>query len=225
MVIGGPEIHAGYVRRLFKAEEAGKITFGRIVVIDRDASCPAASLVGDRVRLEAASWNDWLGQNLSRCDPSDHVVPYHWAPHVLLDWLASDLSARGASLARVTELTEPPVRPPVLRETKAGDVALSYAEWLCPPACIEPALCPHTRGPKAWSLATQLAKAPASFVFPCMHLAYGVATIPLSAIFDVRDRLVAALGRGDIESDGPVWIGSASHCHGLAARVILKATA
>ncbi|HQZ16930.1 MAG TPA: hypothetical protein PKU70_07905 [Vicinamibacteria bacterium] len=207
------------MRRLFRAEAAGKLTFGRIVVIDRDPLCAAASLVSARVRLDVASWNDWLAENLSHLGMGDHLVPYHWAPHVLLDWLAADLARHGLSLRRTSEPGDPPSRPPVLRETKAGDLAMSYAEWLCPPACIEPALCPHTRGPKSWSLAGELARAPRSFVFPCLHLAYGVGTIPLSAIFGVRDRLVDALRRGEVGPDAPAWIASASHCHGLAARV------
>jgi hypothetical protein len=207
------------VRRLFRAEAAGKITFGRIVVIDRDPSCAVAGLVSERVQLETAAWDDWLADNLSRCGMGDHLVPYHWAPHVLLDWLAADLKRHGLFLVRRPDPTDPPVRPPMLRETKAGDAALSYAEWLCPPACIEPALCPHTRGPKSWSLATELGRAPHSFVFPCLHLAQGVATIPLSAIFGARDHVVEALRRGELGPESPAWISSASHCHGLAAKV------
>ena len=203
------------MRRLFKAEAAGKISFERILVIDRDPRCAAAGLVGERVRLVTASWEDWLGGNLSGCPPSDHVVPYHWAPHVLLDWLKADLARHGLALSRTGDAGDAPVRPPVLRPTKAGDLAMSYAEWLCPPACIEPELCPHTRGPKSWSLAGELAKASSSFVFPCLHLAYGVGTIPVAAIFEARDRLVEAVGRGETDA----WIASASHCHGLAARV------
>jgi len=189
------------------------------VVIDRDPSCAVAALVNSRLRLDVSSWDEWLGVNLSRTALGDHLVPYHWAPHVLLDWLVTDLERHGLSLTRAFARAEPPARPPVLRETKAGDLALSYAEWLCPPACIEPALCPHTRGPRSWSLATDLAKARHSYVFPCMHLAYGVGTIPISAIFGVRDHLVEALLRGDITPETPVWIGSASHCHGLAAPI------
>lgn len=222
MVIGGPKIHTGYVDRLFKAEAAGRITFGRIVVVDRDGSCPAAALVNERVRLEVATWNVWLGDHLSRCQPSDHLVPYHWAPHVLLDWLECDLALQGIRLTRTRDQTAPPARPPFSRETKDGDLALSYAEWLCPPACIEPALCPHTRGPKTWSLAEDLDRAPRSFVFPCTHLTYGVGTIPVSAIFAVRDRLVSSFRQGELKATAPVWIGSSSHCHGLAAQVTLE---
>lgn len=207
------------MRRLFRAEAAGRITFGRIVVVDRDPACAAASLASGRVRLELASWNDWLAENLAHCGMGDHLVPYHWAPHILLDWLGADLARHGLTLRRAPEAAEPPVRPPVVRATKAGDMALSYAEWLCPPACIEPALCPHTRGPKSWSLAGELARAPRSFVFPCLHLAYGVGTIPVSAIFGVRDHLVDAVRRGEVGPHAPAWISSASHCHGLAARV------
>jgi hypothetical protein len=207
------------VRRLFKAEAAGKITFDRILVVDRDPACPAAGLADERVSVVRASWEDWLGGNLSNARPFDHVVPYHWAPHVLLDWLTADLERRGLTLRRVGDVEEAPVRPPVCRPTKAGDLALSYAEWLCPPACIEPALCPHTRGPKSWSLAGELATAPGSFVFPCLHLAYGVGTIPVSTIFGARDRLLDAVSRGEIGPDAPAWIVSASHCHGLGARV------
>jgi hypothetical protein len=210
------------VRRLFKAEASGKITFGRIVVVDRDPSCAVADLVSDRVRLEVASWNEWLGGNLSHASMGDQLVPYHWAPHVLLDWLAADLARHGVVLKRAEELSDPPARPIVQRETKAGDLALSYADWLCPPACIEPALCPHTRGTRSWSLAGELAIAPHSFVFPCLHLVQGVGTIPVSAIFGVRDRLLGALRRRELKSTEPVWIGSASHCHGLAARVTLQ---
>ncbi len=213
------------MRRLFQAEAAGRLTFERIQVIDRDPSCAAAGLAGDRVSLEVDSWNHWLAAHLSAGERTSHLVPYHWAPHILLDWLSSDLFESGYRLERAENPAEPPVRPPFQRETAGGDLALSHAEWLCPPACIEPALCPHTRGPKAWSLARDLFEAPGSFVFPCLHLAWGVGTIPLSAIFAVRDRLLDQLRTGALAEGSPVWIGSASHCHGLAAKVGFRAAA
>ncbi len=80
---------------------------------------------------------------------------------------------------------------------------------------------PGRRSPGAWP--TELSEARHSFVFPCLHLAYGVGTIPVSAIFGVRDRLVDELRRGEIGAEGQLWVGAASHCHGLAARVRVEA--
>lgn len=216
VVIGGPEIHAAYVRRLRKAEAAGRLRFGEIVVVDRDPACAASRETGEKVRLDVATWADWLARHLSRLDPAAHVVPYHWAPHVLLDWLRHDLATRGVRLER----TDPGARParfPVDRRTGDGDRALSYATWICPPSCIEPALCPHTRGEKTWSLASELAAADA-FVFPCLHLVWGVGTIPVSTIFAVRDRLERAAAAGAREAE----IATASHCHGLAAATRIR---
>ncbi len=205
------------MRRLFRAEAAGKITFGRVVVVDRDPLCAAASLVSGRVRLEVASWNDWLAENLSRHGMGDHLVPYHWAPHVLLDWLAADLARHGLTLRRTSEPGDPPARPPVLRATQAGDLAMSYAEWLCPPACIEPALCPHTRGPRDWSLCGGLEAGPgpaeSRIVWRCLHHAWGVGTIPVGDVLAGRERLLAEAGR----AEGLWLVATASHCHGLAA--------
>lgn len=97
---------------------------------------------------------------------------------------------------------------------------MSYADFVCPVSCIEPALCPHTRGPRSWSLASELAHARNSYVFPCTHLVWGVGTIPVSAIFHARDQIVERRMRGELPAGTPLWITAASHCHGLAARVV-----
>ena len=92
-----------------------------------------------------------------------------------MDWLARHARRAGAAVERGGEVPTPGV--PVERRTRDGDVALSYATWLCPPTCIEPALCPHTRGPKDWSLARDLdgpAGADDRIVFRCLHLVWGV---------------------------------------------------
>jgi hypothetical protein len=96
---------------------------------------------------------------------------------------------------------------------------LSYAKWVCPPRCIEPGLCPHTRGPRDWSLAADLEAAgpdgehPDPIVLRCLHLAYGVGTIAVADILDARDRLISGARAGR-----PRWmVATSSHCHALAA--------
>ena len=163
--------------------------------------------------------NDWLFANLERFGAGDQLVPYHWAPHLLVEWLARHARAAGASVSRDGDFGK--VGTPFERTTGAGDRALSYATWTCPPTCIEPALCPHTRGAKDWSLARRLEDTPSgcdeSIVFSSFHLVYGVATIPVASILASRDRLL----RGIEEGPRTYSIATASHCHGLATRLLV----
>jgi hypothetical protein len=218
IVISGGEAGAFYVRQLRRAVAAGKLDTGRIVVVDRDPSCRVAAEAArdPLVRLDTAEWSDWLAAHLADADAADHLVPYHWAPHLLLGWLEGELSRAGATVAHGGALAARGL--PFEATTSAGDRALSYASWICPPTCIEPTMCPHTRGPKDWSLAADL-ESPASdgatpVVFRCMHLVYGVGTIPVRDILAARDRLCAASA-----ARRSYLVATSSHCHALATRL------
>ena len=219
IVIGGGEAGALQVRQLLRAAAAGRLHTERIRVVDRDHRCAATAHLSDhRVRLEVAEWSAWLDRHLTEgADSADHLVPYHWSPHLLRDWL--ERQARRAGL-RVRRAGPPSARGlPFETETTSGDRALSYAAWTCPPLCIEPALCPHTRGPRDWSLAGELAAPRADepfadrLVLRCTHLVFGVGTIPVADILNARDRLLSA-GSG---AGGRCLIATSSHCHGLAS--------
>jgi hypothetical protein len=217
VVIGGGERGAGHVRQLLRAAAARRLQTRHIVVVDRDPACAARAFRDPRVRLEVAEWPHWLDANLAAAGPDDHLVPDHWSPHLLFDWLVRQAERAGLRARRGPALA--PRGLPYEGDTSAGDRALSYASWICPPRCIEPALCPHTRGPRDWSLAADLEGGAAGDAWPdhivlrCLHLVYGVGTIPLADVLAARDRLIegARAGRGR-------WVvGTSSHCHALAA--------
>ena len=63
-----------------------------------------------------------------------------------MGWIERQAERAGATVVRAGEI--PPRGVPYERPTRDGDLALSYATWICPPTRIEPELCPHTRGPK-----------------------------------------------------------------------------
>jgi len=222
VVIGGADAGIFYVRQLLRAIAAGRLVSRRILVIDRDPGCAVAGERDPRVRLEVADWGAWLDDRLDQMAAADHLVPYHWAPHLLVEWLERQARRAGRSVER----GGPPasVGVPMERATAGGDLALSYATWLCPPTCIEPALCPHTRGPKDWSLCGDLERGDASatpIVFRCLHLVYGVGTIPLRDVFAARDRLVSAPA-----GDGVRYrVATASHCHALATAITVRSGA
>ncbi len=212
IVIGGGPDGVYYVRQLRRAIEAGRLTTERITVVDRDPACPVASHAGGIVDLEVASWADWLDRRLASLDPAAHLVPYHWAPHLLVDWLAREATRAGVNVRRGGSLAS--LGLPMERDTGDGDRALSYATWLCPATCIEPVLCPHTRGPKDWSLAEDLAKAggDGGVVFRCLHLIYGVGTIPVADAQAARHRLLSHAAQGRRR----YLVATSSHCHALA---------
>jgi len=217
VVISGGEIGAGYVRQLLRAAAAGRLDTDRILVVDRDPGCAAGRFQDSRVRIETDEWDAWLDAHLDRLGADDQLVPYHWAPHLLVGWLERALARKGSRVVRGGEI--PARGVPFEQPTRDGDRALSYATWICPPTCIEPALCPHTRGPKDWSLIGDLeARRPAdpfdgTVVFPSLHLVYGVGTIPIRDILAARTRLSAPTSGASRR----YLVSTSSHCHALAS--------
>ena len=219
-MVSGAEAGSFYVRQLLRAVAAGKLETDRIVVVDRDPACAARGQRDRRVEFAVADWSDWLDRNLGSLDEAGQLVPYHWAPHLLVDWLRRQ--AERAALEAERGAALPVFEVPFERDTRDGDRALSYATWPCPPACIEPALCPHTRGPKDWSLAARLARPPVGFddavVFRSLHLVQGVGTIPVADIHQARARVLDS-GR---RQERRLLVATASHCHGLATALTVR---
>jgi hypothetical protein len=212
VVLSGGPIGAASVRQLSRAVAAGRLATERIVVIDRNPGCEASRIEDPRVDVVVADWTAWLDANADEAGPDAHLVPYHWAPHVLVDWLAAQVARASGWVRRGGEV--PALGTPVDRATRDGDRALSYATWICPPTCIEPALCPHTREAKDWSLAADLAESPSTdpIVFRCLHLVWGVGTVPMSDLLAARDRVVAGIPSGTRR----YLVATSSHCHALA---------
>src|SRR6185436_2812123 len=171
-----------------------------------------------RVELAVEDCSVWLERHLDELAPQDHLVPHHWAPHLLVGWLEEQARRAGAAVSREAPAA---VGVPFERETRGGDRALSYATWTCPPTCIEPALCPHTRGEKDWSLAHDLEGAAdgadESIVFRCLHLVWGVGTVPVAEIRTARDRV-----RSGLVLDARRYrVATSSHCHALATTLVV----
>ena len=228
VVCGGGCYGSYYVRQLGRAAAAGAAAWDRLLVVDRDPACTVARAAAAEVIV--ADWGSffaaWLGE--AARDPAaragDAIVPSPLMPHLMFDWLAD--RARGRWPARRVERRPMPHPPatPWQRSAPDGTHYASFAEWMCPINCIEPARCPHTRGPRDWSMPVALRAhaealraddrtvAPA-VVLHCAHRVYGVGMIAVPDVLG-GDAVVAAAGtRGAAR----VLISTASHCHGAVA--------
>lgn len=232
IVVGGGCYGGYYVRQLRRAVTAGAIRCAGVVVVDRDPRCAVASDArGDDplVRVEVAEWRAYFSRALGEAARAgagrDAIVPSPLMPHLLRDWLLD--AARSRWPDRMVEIAPLPSPPAVPWERSAPDGThyVSFATWTCPINCIEPDICPHTRGARDWSLAPALrayaaglaaagARAPTPYLFQCLHRAYGVGMIDVADVVAADAEIARAGGDGAAVE---ALIGTVSHCHGAVS--------
>lgn len=229
VIIGGGCYGSWYAQQLDRAVTRGALQVERVTVVDRDPACRVAT---ERARYTALpldvateAWDGflarWLGAATVASSARDAIVPSPLMPHVLFDWLLA--RARSRWPARAVSVDSLPSVPPMPWERAAPDGRhyVSFAEWMCPVNCIEPARCPATRGPRDWSMPPALAAYVSAeqalghplvgpIIFHCLHRTWGVGMIDVAAVIEA-DVLVASAATG-----GPArfLVGTVSHCHG-----------
>jgi hypothetical protein len=240
IVVGGGCYGSYYVRQLARAERAGALAWHALVVVDRDAHCRVSTLPEaerpSALRLEVGEWAAYFAEYLQRASErpgeaeQDAIVPSPLMPHLMADWLADRARARWPHRRVATEPLAHPPAVPWQRGGEDGTHYVSFAEWMCPINCIEPARCPHTRDERTWSLPVALARHGADeraagrpvegpFIFHCAHRAFGVGMLDVRDVL-AADRAVAA--RGTAASPMAFLVGTASHCHGALRRIVVE---
>jgi len=231
VIVGGGCYGSYYSRQLGRAARAGALAFERVLAVDRDPHCRVATERADlalpELEIVTDEWTSFFDRYLDAAaenpdsGASDAIVPSPLMPHLMYEWLAR--RARNRWPARIVDSrpVDAPSGIPWQRRGADGTHYVSFAEWICPVNCIEPALCPATRGDRSWSMPPAVRAAAEEarqagrnlagpVIFHCQHRAYGV------GMFDTRDvvagdALVREVGeKGEVE----VLVGTVSHCHG-----------
>jgi hypothetical protein len=234
IVIGGGCYGRFYAGQLAKAKERGKAQYRRVVVVDHDPECRARRELGDAPDREfvVREWRDYFRETLGsaapppagREQPRDYIVPSPLMPHLMFEWVLA--RARERWPGRAVEVAPVPGSPgtPYDRSAPAPDDTryLSFADWICPTHCVEPAVCPAIGGARTWemgdavrALAERLRAAgepvhgPALFV--CRHHVFGVGTFAVDAVL-AGDTMVRDAGAPG--TPAAVLVGTISSCHG-----------
>ena len=231
VIVGGGCYGSFYAGQLALARRKGRVRYRRLLVVDRDPGCRFVREPGtaaDR-ELVVAEWSaffdEWLGAAAPQGpgEPADAIVPSPLMPHLMYDWLARRARARWPG--RLVERRALPVGPGTPYDVAAPDHTryVSFADWVCPVHCIEPAVCPVIRAPRTWEMsdameqltarlaATSPTEGPVLFV--CRHRVYGVGMFDVTAVL-AGDRVVARAGETHPSVD--VLVGTVSACHGAA---------
>ncbi len=239
-IVGGGCYGTFYAGQLIRARERGKVSYRRLLIVDRDPHCRFDREIGsgDEGRLVVAEWtaffDAWLEPRHGHVDDrsGDAIVPSPLMPHLMYEWLVRRARLRWPGRSVEQRPLDEPIGTPYDVAAPDGTRYVSYADWLCPTHCIEPAVCPVTRGPRTWEmseamehLTARLARSaptagPALFV--CRHRVFGVGMFDVDAV-QAGDRLVAEAGAGEGGVD--VVVGTVSGCHGAASLLRLGAQA
>ena len=222
VIVGGGCYGGYYLRQLRRAGERGALSYERIIIADRDASCAVSNALGTDAVIAVEEWSAFFTRFLAeRHDARDAIVPSPLMPHVLAHWIESRARERWPNRQISTRMPSALSGVPWQREGEGNARYVSFAEWMCPVNCIEPHICPHTRSERTWSLPVAIAAQshaaapPLSAVFHCTHRAFGVGMIDVADVL-AADRALATAG-----AIGPTrcLIGTVSHCHGALAEL------
>jgi len=230
IIVGGGCYGTFYAGQLSRARERGRATFRRVVIVDRDGSCRARRelpVAPDR-EFVAAEWSEFFDDYLGAARPAgpdapgDFIVPSPHMPHLMFEWVHRRARARWPGRAVEVEAVPDALGTPYDRIAPDGTRYVSYADWICPTHCVEPATCPAIGAPRTWEMGDAVRELGARLttaarpvfgpaLFVCKHHVFGVGTFAVDQVLG-GDDLVARAGRGG--EAVAVLVGTVSSCHG-----------
>lgn len=229
VIVGGGCYGTFYAGQLERARARSRVTYRRLLIVDRDAGCKLArEMEADSTRqLVIDEWSDFFDRYLAGVprpavgEPPDAIVPSPLMPHLMYEWLVRRARLRWPGRPVETRpVTEPPGTPYDV-SAPDGTRYVSFADWICPTHCIEPAICPVIRAPRTWEMADAMdglarrlddsRPTAGPVLFVCEHRVFGVGMFDVSAVL-AGDEIVATAGGAGSPVD--VLIGTVSRCHG-----------
>ena len=229
-IVGGGCYGTFYAGQLLRARERGRAEFRELLVVDRDAACRFAGEIGDGDgrRLVVSDWDTFFDEFLARPErpgePPDTIVPSPLMPHLMFQWILRRARSRWPGRAVNVRPADTPVGTPYDTLAPDGTRYVSYADWICPVHCIEPAICPMIRAPRTWEMSEALERTVARraaqgrstagpVVFHCRHRVYGVGMFDAAEVRAGDGRVIEAARAGPID----ILVGTVSSCHGAVS--------
>lgn len=230
VIVGGGCYGTFYAGQLERARARGAASYRRLLVVDRDPHCRVtAELPADPDReLVVAEWGAFFDQFLAEAPeaagPADAIVPSPLMPHLMYEWLVRRARVRWPGRAVESRPLDVPIGTPYEMVAPGGTRYVSFADWLCPVHCVEPALCPVIRGPRTWEMSDAVSAATAELararavagpvLFVCRHRVYGVGMFDVAGVLAGARTLAQA---GDAGGAVDVVVGTVSSCHGAVS--------
>jgi hypothetical protein len=185
-----------------------KVPGAAITVVDKEV---IAGLPGniDFVQAEAV---EWLVEHLAGDSAGIKIVPAI-PVHLIAEWLKRKISSAGSVVESVEIADELLKNFPNPYRLSPSQLAVSHADFLCPPTCVEPEdVCTYTREPRPAPLYEVLQKQPCGKFTPVIIRSHqfggGVGGYYPDDFRQLHERVV-------LLPKIPLLIGTACKCHGI----------
>lgn len=236
VIVGGGCYGSFYAGQLLRASERGAARWRRLLVVDRDPACRASALIESApdTALVVRDWGEFFDEYLEACGARptsgapDAIVPSPLMPHLMYEWLLRRARARWPGREVSSRPVTQPAGTPYDVLAPDGTRYVSFADWLCPVHCIEPATCPIIRAPRTWEMGDAMtdmagrlnASRPTAgpVLFTCRHQVYGVGMFDVGTVLEGEATVARAGGTGQAVD---VLVGTVSACHGAVSLLSL----
>lgn len=201
-----------------------------MIVVDRNPECQARRELGESSdrRFVTSDWTSFFDEWLSDAPRTTHdarddqIVPSPLMPHLMFEWILRRARVRWPKRTVTVDPVPGDVPTPYDRPGADHTRYVSWADWICPTHCIEPAQCPAIGAPRTWEMSDSVrelaerlratgrpVQGPALFV--CKHQVFGVGMFAAESV-RAGDRLVEQAGSTSAPVE--ILVGTISSCHG-----------
>jgi len=230
IVVGGGCYGTFYAGQLAKAKDKGKARYRSVIVVDREPRCRARVELGeapDRAFV-TREWTDYFAEFLGRAErarpgePRDFIVPSPLMPHLMFEWVLARARQRWPERPIAVAPVPGDLGTPYDRAAPDRTRYVSFAEWICPTHCVEPATCPAIGRTRTWEMGDAVRALVARLqaqgepvvgpaLFVCRHHVFGVGTFAVDAVLEGDETVQTAGASGE---PAAVLVGTISSCHG-----------
>ncbi len=175
IVVGGGCYGSFYAGQVLRTRSRGAASWTRLLIVDRDPGCRAAAegITGPDVELRVQEWGAFFDDYLGNAAPAglpDAIVPSPLMPHLMFEWLLRAAQRRWPDRHVARRSAELPSGTPYDVLHADGTRYVSFADWLCPVHCVEPAICPVTRAPRTWEMSDAMVVSSCHGAVSLLHL-------------------------------------------------------
>jgi len=227
IILGGGCYGSLFSKRLIKGKQKGLVSFSSLIVIDKNEDCKLKKEAKEEdIIFYRADWLDFLVKEYPKImRERDYLVVPCIGPHFIFKYIEAKLREENGYEMRLP-IFNMKLGTPFEKDVE-NNKYLSFAQWQCPPLCIEPQICPAINKTRSWNLKETLISyfknhneiaGDNVFVFEIGNYINAVGLVEIKMILEAYEELRRKINK----KFQKFMIATVSKCHGEASLFELR---